>query len=93
MQILLSYTDIQPPEIKCLPVVTHYLNGTTSSSVTWSIPEVYDNRNATIMHTSGPSPGDVLTPGKYEVTYIAVDDESNPSKNCTITVNVLGMYQ
>lgn len=91
MQIL---SDIAPPEIKCVPVVTHYLNGTTSDIVTWALPEVEDNRNSNLtvlLNVSGPSPGDVLTAGKYEVTYIAQDEEGNFSPTCRMVINVKGM--
>lgn len=86
------FADVHPPEIKCLPVVTHYLIGVESGPVIWAEPEVSDNKNYTLLQISGPMQGDVLRVGRHEVKYLAVDEEMNDSDLCTIVINVQGLY-
>ncbi|XP_045199207.2 uncharacterized protein LOC123553574 [Mercenaria mercenaria] len=82
--------DINSPEIKCIPVVTHYLTpGQTSGVVTWAEPEVNDNSgNVTVYKISGPSPGSNLSRGQHTVAYRAMDETGNLSPICNIVINV-----
>lgn len=61
----------------------------------WSTPEVLQTGRGTVMHTSGPEPGDVLGVGRYEVNYLAVDNdnEDTPSASCKVIINVQGKWK
>lgn len=88
-------SDIEPPGVKCLPVVTHILNsGQTSGIVKWTLPEVYDNSGSAILYNiSGPVPNDTLRVGQYIAQYRSEDDEGNLSPVCTMSINVQGRLQ
>lgn len=90
---LVFFSDIDPPDIICLPVVTHIISsGQTSGVVTWAVPEVYDNSgNVTVYNITGPSSGSDLDLGQHTVVYQATDETGNLSPVCTMVINVQGI--
>ncbi|XP_033728072.1 uncharacterized protein LOC117317375 [Pecten maximus] len=84
-------TDVTRPVItNCTRAVYGFADrGSTSGSLHWAEPSVYDNADKTIrLHRTGPSSDERLEAGTYDVTYTAVDKSGNEAVPCRMKVVV-----
>jgi gliding motility-associated-like protein len=66
-----------------------YLSGNECEApVIFDNPEATDNCSATVLQTSGPSSGDNLAPGNYQLAFTATDTSGN-SATCDFNVEVI----
>ncbi|XP_060604924.1 sushi, von Willebrand factor type A, EGF and pentraxin domain-containing protein 1-like [Ruditapes philippinarum] len=86
--------DDEPPIISCQTTQLFYADrGTFNTSVTWIVPTATDNvdRNVSVLQTSGPELGDILSEGFHSVMYKVTDSAGNSFaalSECTIVLDV-----
>jgi hypothetical protein len=91
-----SFADDEPPVISCQTTQLFYADrGTFNTSVTWIVPTATDNvdSNVSVLQTSGPELGDILSEGFHSVKYKVTDSAGNSFaalSECTIVLDVKG---
>ena len=82
--------DVSPVFVNCPDTITVGVDPFLCEILPiWSTPVAEDNcRMDTVMQTAGPASGTELSPGFYEVTYLATDTTGNTSE-CVFTIEIV----
>ena len=88
--LLISLTDIAPPEIKCPPrIVLPTEPGQSYATATWNVPVPTDNSNEPL-NASGLQPPQQFNVGNTNIRY-DVTDSAGLSSSCVFSVDVRGI--
>ncbi|MEO7176334.1 MAG: HYR domain-containing protein [Saprospiraceae bacterium] len=67
--------------------LSNFVDGCVGS-VVWSVPLATDNCGATVIHTQGPNPGEVISVGFYTIEYVAIDAAGN-TDTCRFVLRIV----